>query len=93
VHVVVYGRNTATTTVLNEQGVTAPLNLRTNGLGQGESIAFNGSAWSVLASPTPGTSSVPEPDTLILVSAGLLILARAGRRRAQPRDAAELALR
>lgn len=93
VHLLVYGRTTATTTVRDEQGNLAPVNLRTNALSQGDSVSWNGASWQILASPSPGSSAIPEPDSAILVSAGLAMLAAAGRRRREPDSATRAAAR
>jgi hypothetical protein len=82
IHTVIYGEATAAAhlNLTNESGVagsgTLDVILPSGGIA-GRSIAFDGTSWQILATPTPGATavpppSVPEPSTGLLVALGLL---------------------
>jgi hypothetical protein len=87
VHTVIYGRNTATTTLLDEQGNPATVMVSTNGGTSGRSLEYQADgSWILQASETPGTpaAGVPEPGTfpmMALALVGLVGLERSSRRR------------
>jgi hypothetical protein len=87
IHTVIYGEATsaAQLNLTNESGVAGSgvldVILPTTGIA-GQSIAFNGTTWVILSTPTPGATavpSVPEPSTALLLAFGLIGLASVDR--------------
>jgi hypothetical protein len=82
VHAVIYGESTASTTLLDEQGVLASILFDTDGFAQGTSIEWlGGNGWGAAAGLGPNVAPTPEPGTAILVGLGLIGLGVSGRTR------------
>jgi hypothetical protein len=81
VHALIYGESTASTSLIDEQGLAATILFGTDGFTEGTSIEWvGGENWTVPVSLGPGIAPTPEPGTGLLVGLGLVILALKRRR-------------
>lgn len=85
-HTVIYGEATAGTRpwLTDESGAvnsgSLDVVLPTSGIA-GQSLAFDGTSWSVQVTPTPLASNVPQPGSGVLLATGLIGLAWLRQRR------------